>query len=119
MGKRKNEEVSHKALIAKRLKKYHSPEEIVNLARRLFQKFPPIIEGLEHKLDVTLKEDKLEIAIGDMLRLIELALKKKIRDEKGEIVQFPTNPENYLSFCDLQGVQLTTGHFVFTILHEF
>lgn len=104
MGKRKNEEVNHKALISKRLKKYHSPEEIVNLARRLFQKFPPVIEALEHKLDMTLKKDKVDIAIDDILRLIELALQKKIRDEKGEIVQFPTNPENYLSFCDLQEV---------------
>jgi len=104
MAKRKNEDVNHKALISKRLKKYHSSEEIVNVARRLFQKFPPIIEALEHKLDMTLTKDKVEIAITDILRLIELALQKKIRDEKGEIVQFPTNPENYLSFCDLQEV---------------
>ena len=111
MAKRKNEDVNHKALISKRLKKYHSSEEIVNVARRLFQKFPPIIEALEHKLDMTLTKDKVEIAISDILRLIELALQKKIRDEKGEIVQFPTNPENYLSFCDLQGVNLIRGNF--------
>ena len=97
MGKRKNEEISHKDMISKRLKKYHSSEEIVYLAKRLFQKFPPIVQALEQKLEVTLKKDKVDIAINDILRLIELALHRKIRDEKGDIVQFPTNPENYLS----------------------
>ena len=35
-----------------------------------------------------------------------MALQKRIKDEKYEIVHFPTNPENYLSFCDLTEVVL-------------
>ena len=60
-----------------------------------------IIEAFEDKLSETDDCDKVKIAKEDTLKLIELALQKRIRDNMGEIVQFPTSPENYLSFCDL------------------
>jgi len=94
------------ALIGQRLKKYRTHEEIVNLAHRLFQKCPSIIEALQNKVEQSHDSDKVRIASEDTLRLIGLALQKRIKDEKYEIVHFPTNPENYLSFCDLTEVVL-------------
>lgn len=102
---KKAKEANPHALISQRFKRYRTHEEIVNLAHRLFQKCPSIIEALQQKLDTTNDEqDKIRIATEDTLKLIALALQKRIRDEKHEVVQFPTNPENYLSFCDLTEV---------------
>ena len=68
--------------------------------------FLQIIEALQHKVEQSHDSDKVRIASEDTLRLIGLALQKRIKDEKYEIVHFPTNPENYLSFCDLTEVVL-------------
>ena len=65
-----------------------------------------IIEALQDKVEQSHDSDKVRIASEDTLRLIGLALQKRIKDEKYEIVHFPTNPENYLSFCDLTEVVL-------------
>ena len=71
-----------------------------------FSLFLQIIEALQHKVEQSHDSDKVRIASEDTLRLIGLALQKRIKDEKYEIVHFPTNPENYLSFCDLTEVVL-------------
>lgn len=46
------------------------------------------------------------MAKTNLLNLIEAALNKKLRNTKHEIVNFPTNPENYVSFCDLTELTL-------------
>ena len=33
--------------------------------------------------------------------MISLALEKRLRNSNGELVSLPTDPENYLSFCEL------------------
>ena len=72
----------------------------------IFYFYFQIIEALQNKVEQSHDSDKVRIASEDTLRLIGLALQKRIKDEKYEIVHFPTNPENYLSFCDLTEVVL-------------
>ena len=38
---------------------------------------------------------------NSMLKLIEMALDKRLRNQNGEVVALPTCPENYISFLDL------------------
>ena len=59
----------------------------------------------------------------EILKLIELALKKQLRNSKGDCISLPTNPENYLSYCETVEVsahpeQKTWFTFVLNDLNE-
>lgn len=47
------------------------------------------------------KINRLSIAKHYILTIIGLAITKKLRNSHGDRVHFPSNPENYLSFCQL------------------
>ena len=60
-----------------------------------------IVEKLREKLEDIPSSKSCAHGVQAVLALINLALKKNLRNDKGEIIALPTDPENYLSFFDL------------------
>ena len=53
-------------------------------------------------LSMKIKEhDDEELAKDLILKTIDSALKRQLRNSNHELVDLPTNPENYISYCDL------------------
>ena len=64
------------------------------------------MQDLHTGLDVRTTQRNIQIARQKILKLIEDAIEKRLRDAQGLTIHFPTQPENYLSFCDLVEVSL-------------
>ena len=59
------------------------------------------MEKLREKLERIPNSKLVPSTVHAILELIQSALKKNLRNDKGELISFPTDPENYLSFMDL------------------
>lgn len=64
------------------------------------------MNGFRDKVNKAIETQKFYVAKNNLTKLIENALEKSLRNDKHEVVNFPTNPENYISFCELTELTL-------------